>query len=341
MKPVGFALPADPLRIAGRLPLSRHLSVLGLRVHFASNSADVVAAVDRSFGAVADLLPPLSAEAPVAAHVRLWVQEDVKVESSPLQVEYCWPSRRRFALRAEGGYGIADIDGHEAAAVVTPALVEKELLFQSAVLEALTLMLVTHQDRYPVHAATLVRNQSAVFLVGPSGSGKSTVAFAALRRGWRLLGEEAAYVQLRPVPRIWGLPRSIGLPPASIDFFPDLQDRAVRRLPSGKEKVVIPLGPSGREVVGTVRSGVICLLERGAAPATLSRVPPDEMLEALMAGLEPGFDTDPDAARAVATHLAQPGGWRLCHRDDPYESVRLLGRLGEAGGREMEVEALF
>ncbi len=340
MKSVVFALPADPLRSTGRLPFSRHLSVLGLRVHFASNSAEVLAAVDRSFGAVAGLLPPLAAKAPVAARVRLWVRAGVRGESSPLRVEYCWPSRRRFALRAEGGYGIADIDGHEAAAVVTPALVEEELLFRSAVVEALTLMLVTHQDRYPVHAATLVRNQSAVLLVGPSGSGKSTVAFAALRRGWRLLGEEAAYVQLRPVPCIWGLPRSVGLPPASIDFFPDLRDRAVQRLPGGKDKVVIPLGPSDREVVAMVRSGVVCLLERGAGPATLSRVSRDEMHEALMSGLEPGFDTDPDAALAVATHLAQPRGWRLCHRDDPYESVRLLGRLGELGGGEMEVENL-
>jgi HprK-related kinase A len=57
-----------------------------------------------------------------------------------------------------------------------------------------------------IHAATLERNGSALVMPAPPGSGKSTLCAALVYRGWRLLSDEFALVDmatgtLQPIPR--------------------------------------------------------------------------------------------------------------------------------------------
>ena len=48
----------------------------------------------------------------------------------------------------------------------------------------------------PMHASTVITDKGAVLFTGISGVGKSTLAFALMRRGYRLLGDDVAPIRL-------------------------------------------------------------------------------------------------------------------------------------------------
>lgn len=74
------------------------------------------------------------------------------------------------------------------------------------------------------HAAVVARGDRALLMPGPPGSGKSTLCAALVARGWRLLSDELALVDLESG-ELHGLARPVSLKNASIDairaFAPD------------------------------------------------------------------------------------------------------------------------
>lgn len=75
-----------------------------------------------------------------------------------------------------------------------------------------------------IHSAVLERNGRALLLPAPPGSGKSTLCAALVARGWRLLSDELALIELDGT-RVVPIPRPISLKNRSIDtiarFWPD------------------------------------------------------------------------------------------------------------------------
>jgi len=75
-----------------------------------------------------------------------------------------------------------------------------------------------------IHSAVLERHGRALLLPAPPGSGKSTLCAALVARGWRLLSDELALVELDGT-RVVPIPRPISLKNRSIDtiarFWPD------------------------------------------------------------------------------------------------------------------------
>ena len=75
-----------------------------------------------------------------------------------------------------------------------------------------------------IHSAVLERNGRALLLPAPPGSGKSTLCAALVARGWRLLSDELALVELDGT-RVVPIPRPISLKNRSIGtiarFWPD------------------------------------------------------------------------------------------------------------------------
>ena len=69
-----------------------------------------------------------------------------------------------------------------------------------------------------LHAGVVARDGRALVLPAPSGSGKSTLTAGLALRGWRLLSDELALIDLR-TGRIVPLPRPISLKNASIDVI--------------------------------------------------------------------------------------------------------------------------
>lgn len=321
----------DPLgdRLVRNQKLSHgtELPVLGRRVVFESNSSAVLEAVDRSFGTWARLPESLRDSAPVC-RVRLFVEDgEVSVTRPPLR--YMFPEPNRLIFSTGKSVGVAEVDRGEAYAFVTTGLVACDTHFRYGVIEALTLNLVTGTGRHPVHAATVVRNGRALLLAGPSGVGKSTLAYAASRAGLEVRGDEAAYIQLRPALRLWGMPGRVRLSSAGAAHFPEL--REVPPVPgiNGKSKVVVDFDVE-EGALRPVERVVVCLLSEGEGPARLERVEASEILDGLTSRVEPGFDLNPEEGRLVAGQLARGGGWRVGLSKNPFDSVPLLEEVLDA-----------
>lgn len=82
-----------------------------------------------------------------------------------------------------------------------------------------------------LHAAVLERGGRAVILPAPPGSGKSTLCAALAFRGWRLLSDELALVDLQQ-PLVHALARPISLKNASIDIIRRFAPDAVVNTPT-------------------------------------------------------------------------------------------------------------
>jgi len=302
--------------------------VMGIPVRFEGNSQYVLDAVKESFGKWEPVGSVDRRER--QPRVRVFLQEGDEGGSDPIPVRYRWPERDRAVVATPGSVGVAEVDRREAYAFVTTTLAADAEFFRYVVLEALTLMLVTGMDRHPLHAAAIVRDETAVLLVGQSGAGKSTLTYAALAKGWRLLAEEAVYVQLRPSLRVWGMPRTVRLPVGSERLFPELQDCSPEWLPNGKRKIVVPVEPAPGPQLHSSDRAIICLIDPSGGEAGLREATAAEIERALTLEIEQGFDMDLAATRVLAAKLAARGGWVLRRGGHPVECVTLLDRIVEA-----------
>ena len=77
-----------------------------------------------------------------------------------------------------------------------------------------------------VHAATVEKNGRGYIFPGVPGSGKSTLCAALVCRGWRLLSDEMALINLTDG-LIWPIPRPVSLKNASIQIIRDFGADAV------------------------------------------------------------------------------------------------------------------
>jgi len=314
------------------------LPILGIPVHFRSNERRVVELVEEAFGGwSSENLPPREAPAE-EVRVTLVVHEGDEVGGGLPPLRYRYPDRRRILFTSPGSVGVADATRREVHAWVTPALVRSEHHFRSGVVEALTLAVLAHLDRTPLHSAAVLRDGCAVLLAGPSGVGKSTLSYAAVRAGWQLLAEDHVNVQLEPDLRVWGRSPFLHLPPEARRHFPELEGREPSLLHGGKEKVPVDVRRRGALAPESVVAGArarICVLGRRARPGPdeasgaprLEAMDPDQVTEALPWGSEVGFDIFRHEIAAAVDRLARPGGWRLVLGGEPQDALPLLERI--------------
>lgn len=222
-------------------------------------------------------------------------------------------------LRIEGGGVEAEADsaaGSARCAVTEERLADREALCGD-VLDPLLLFLLTRNGRAPIHAAGFLAGDLAVLLAGPSGAGKSCLALAAQAAGFRLLGDDILYVQLRPELRVRGVPRAIHVFP---DDAPGAAGSPIR-VRKGKLKRAVPITACG--TAPTARKAVLCLLDRGKR-ASLEPIGSGEALRGQR--WEPGFDLLSADIEAALAALTRNGAWRLALSSDPAEAIGLLSR---------------
>ncbi|HWK88511.1 MAG TPA: hypothetical protein VNP72_00900, partial [Longimicrobium sp.] len=298
------------------------LPILGIPVRFESDAREVLEAVEESFGAwrAAAVSEEWIGRPPVRVRIRLAPSGEVSGPPGAMEMHRREP--RFLALRGEGVRAYADTGRRAAAGRVSRAMLERPALLRGGVIEALTLWLLTALDRQPLHAAGVVRGDTALLLAGPSGVGKSTTAYAAMRAGLGVLAEDCVYLQERPVPRVWGLPGFVNLLAETARWFPELASVAPTLRASGDVKLAMPT-VSAR--MGVARAG-ICLLARGDV-AGVERVGAREVERALLEKLEPGFDRFAATIGGPVRRLAERGGWRLTLPPSPPDAVPLLHRV--------------
>jgi hypothetical protein len=311
----------EAVRVApAALFTSATLQVLGLSLRVESNSAEVIATACDVFGGVG----APDAEGAPDARIRINVRLGRAGDAGP--VSHGVPRSRLLLLSSGGCRGYADAMLGEAFAEVGEGLVDDRENFRCGVLEALGLFMLARRDRDPLHAGALVRDGSALLLAGPSGVGKSTLVYAAARAGLQVLSEDSVFLQLDPF-RVWGTPRCVHLTPSSVRFFPELEGVHPTLLANGKTKLALDLrerAPAPPALFAE-RAGV-CLLARGDAPA-IERLGVEEVVDALTAAPEAGFDLYADTIGARIRRAAAHGAWRLTLPAHPADTVPWLHRM--------------
>jgi hypothetical protein len=305
-----------------RLFASATFRVLGLPLRVESSSPRVIAAAHDAFGDAEEA----GAAGPVA-RIRINVRPGGADDAGP--VSHGSPRRQLLILSSPGCRGYADNLLGEAVAEVGEGLLDDAEHFRCGVLEALALFMLARRDRDPLHAGAVVRDGTALLLAGRSGVGKSTLVYAAARAGLQVLSEDAVYLQLDPF-RVWGAQRYLHLTPGSERFFPELEGVRPRLLANGKTKLALDLRvhapAAGCASAG--RAGV-CLLARGPAPG-IERLGAEEVVDALTAAPEPGFDVYAQTVGARVRLAARRGAWRMTLPPDPADAVPMLHRMLDA-----------
>ena len=319
---VDFVPSSDPLLRAPSLAHTTVLPVLGITTRFETNSAYVLGVATEAFGVWRAL--GTSVDGPRGApevRVRVVVHEGTEHVAGRAPVRHVCPDGARILVQSPGSVAVADPERGESVAYVTTTLAADRPHFRAAVLEAITLALLAHRDRHPIHAAGVARGGRAVLLAGPSGSGKSTLAYLAHSSGLDVLGDDRVWVQREPALRVWGWPGQARLTADTVRHFPEVATVGTTSVVGGKEKLAVELGVT--RALDAARHAVVCLLARGPRVA-LERLPRDAIVDALRHGVDPGFDRFPARHEAVARDLAGDGGWRLTLSDDPHDALPLL-----------------
>lgn len=253
----------DPLGCEVTLDEHSEFPLLGKPMRVESNSRQVIAAAERSFGQWRRLdARYVEPEPPLV--LKVVVHGGGLSENRTLQPVYRLHDDTFLAAWGDNVM-MAQLDRGRALAFVTPVTLANEPSLRYDVLEGLALTLVTwlHQDRIPLHAGAVVRGGRAVVLAAPSGAGKSTLCYAAWRAGFRLLAEDGVYVSRSHGLRVWGNPGALHLLPDARGLFPELRDLPLARQANGEWKLAVEVD---QEAQGGppfyADSVVLCYVER-------------------------------------------------------------------------------
>jgi len=329
-EPIPFDRPDDPVYHKVPLRYVAELPVLGVTVKFESNSQAALDIIEEVFGVWRGLSPDLI-EPGSGVRIKLIVHDGDEGTAVHAPVVCRLPDNERLIIHTPGSVGLLDLRRRDAVAYITPALLADRAHAQYALLHIMTFPLVVLFDRYPVHAAVIARGPVALILAGPAGTGKSTLALQAHRRGLNVLSDDIAYVQLKPVFRVWGdLPGRVYLTLDAGAHFPDLADHAPTLLANGTEKLLVrfPYEWSGRGGRDPMASRVgVCLVERNGGRASLGTASPQEVQAFLSRELgiaRPLFGPGMDEAVAL---LAQGSRWKLSLSADPADALPFLDEM--------------
>lgn len=117
-----------------------------------------------------------------------------------------------------------------------------------------------HSHQYLViHAAVIERGGRAAILPGPPGAGKSTLCAGLVNRGWRLLSDELALLDM-DTKLLYGMCRPVNLKNVSIDIIKRFAPDVV---------MTIPVDDTSKGTIALMRppAGSVGMVEHPARPA--------------------------------------------------------------------------
>ena len=327
-----------------RAPLAEmkllELAILGVPVRFEAAEPELLDAVDAVYGPWRELAERDGLVSRVGSGpsplIRLRLGGSATVAPEKLTIET--RDDGRLSAEADGVRAMANLGGMRAEARLAPAVIGDRRALRM-VLDTVVLYLVTRLDREPVHGAVIATDSGGLILAGAGAVGKSTLSYAAHREGFRVLTDDAAYVQMSPSLRVWGMPGPLHLPRSAVAWFPELADEPLVRRPSGALKHAVELSDGEAAVTGggtrrvdppMVERATLCILERaedGAVGQPVTTLEPEKAVALLLSRLEPGFDAFRKSIARRLRALAAEGVWLVRVGGDPRATVAALSEI--------------
>ena len=249
----------DPLLCDFEMPLRAVYYPLGFAVEITTNSSEVLAAAEESWGHFRKVFPGTPLQMRVGV---------VNSESGMCPPEaVCREQHNLLARVADAqNFSVSDLQRGIAFAWVTQAAVEHRPYLRWHFIEGMSWDLLGSRYITSVHAACVQRGEHGVLLCGDSGAGKSTLSYACARSGWTFLSDDSCcLVRGRKDRMVIGNPYQIRFRESATEMLPELKHH--RRTPHNGEMAIEIATASMTEIKTTLRCSVdyVLFLNRGAS----------------------------------------------------------------------------
>lgn len=315
------AVKLDPLLYDFDMPLRAIYYPLGFPLEIATNSHEVLAAAEESWGHFQKLFsePPLQ--------LRIGVLDGGSAEFPAVHVLRA--QRNLLAHVADAGnFSVSDVHQGFAFAWLTRATVENRPYLRWHFIEGVSWTLL---DRYltPVHAACVRSEDRGFLLCGDSGAGKSSLAFACALKGWTYIADDGCcLVRGRQNRVVVGNPYQIRFRESAVELFPELKNQRLARRATGEMALEVPTAslPQISTTTQCLIDYVIFLNRKDANAARLLPFPKDAALLWLEQVILPGEKDTVEAHKASLRQLLEAKVFELryTHLDSAIEQLEAL-----------------
>jgi hypothetical protein len=257
----------DPLLCNNELPLRGLFYPQGFAVEIATNSTDVLAAAEESWGHYRKEFsdPPVQ--------LRIGVMGAGNGDTPPPPVHRAWQNLMHIVADADN-WAVCDMRRGVGFAWITPAAVDDRAYFRYYFLEGPALIMLQELYLTQLHAACVNFGGRGFLLCGDSGAGKSSLAYACALRGWTFVADDASsLLRHRSDCVVVGNPYKMRFREAGIELFPELRRQKIQPRATGEMAIEL-VTASVPEITTSLTSAVnfIVFLNR-RSPDSPSLVP--------------------------------------------------------------------
>jgi hypothetical protein len=240
---------------------------MGFPLDLATNSEDILAAVDRIWRQF-----PATGREP-AATLRVFVENrDARV---PLQH---WMPRGQNHLvtmvHGPDNFAVCDLARSFTFVCLTQDVARNQAYILYHFLEPAGYMMIDALHLSPVHASCVALNGRAVVLCGDAGAGKTSLAYACARKGWTYLSDDATHIVRGSADHaVVGRPFRIRFRESAGRLFPELKRFIPERRPNGKLNIEVETRVLGISVALESNASHVVFLNRQNESACASVEP--------------------------------------------------------------------
>jgi HPr Serine kinase C-terminal domain len=265
----------DPLLYDFDLPFRANYYFLGFAVEVLSNSADVLAAAEESWG----MFRPRWSEPPI--QIRIGVLPGGTGPCPPQPT--CRGQRNLITQVVDAdNYMVMDVRQGFAFGWLTEAAVENRAYLRYYFLEGTAWTLLESLYLTSVHAACVELNGHGILLCGDSGAGKSSLAYACAQNGWKFLADDSCcLIRSRTGRAVTGNPYQMRFRESAVNLFPELMDQRMTPRATGDMAIELPTARTPEiQIIAESSVDYIVFLNRfGAMPVGLARFSKEKALQ--------------------------------------------------------------